>query len=206
MLDVNGNRRSENKFAIKINPINNELSISSLQITNNIIPQTLATGTEATLFLKNQHYVFPNPQREISADIPTLHLYSEIYNAKDKSPEGISITYKIINSKNEVEIEYTRNKNSAGNAIVDVISFPLDAVPTGIYTISLMIKSGDEKDSAISSNTFYLINSNIEPPERVYYTEDEQFELSEFATYDMERINLEFEQCKFLATKDENAV
>ena len=94
--------------------------------------------------------------------------------------------------------------------IFDIHSIPLDTIPTGVYNVvlSLSIPTKSKKDSvlATSHNNIYLINRSILLGDRRYYTEDEQFELSEFATYSSERAELFYEQCKVIATFDEIAV
>jgi GWxTD domain-containing protein len=206
----NINRKYENEFEINIAPkSNNTIVISDIQIANNIIPEngygTASNNNRPQVFYKNNFYVYPNPLKEISAEKPTLYLYSEVYNAKKISPDGLNIRYTIYNAKNGIEFEYSKQKSIIADAQVETISIPLDAIETGVYTIEMCVSNKNNVDSIIKINTFYLINSNIESSERKYYTEDEQFDLSEFATYSSNRIELEFEQCKIVANKDELA-
>jgi len=207
-FDEIGKRNFATTFEINIEPKNaGKLELSSIQIANNIISKNFALQNSekqfAEIFYKNQHYVYPNPLREISADIPTLHLYSEIYSAKTVSPEGIEVKYLIKNSRNSVEFEFSRVRNSIADAIVETISIPLDAIQSGVYTVEVIVFSKDKTDSVKRSNRFYLINNNIEFSGRVYFTDDELFDMSEFATYGDARIELEFEQYKAVATRDE---
>jgi len=199
-FDKNGNRNYQDTFNLIIKEIKKDkIRISSIQIANNIIPKSKAKGDEAELFYKNQHYVYPNPQKEISSDILTLYAYSEIYNAKQS--DTLEIKYEIYNAKNIIEDEYTYHKPAFSNAIVETIAYPIDMLPTGVYTLVLKVTA--KKDTTIEKKTFYVINRNIEIDERKYYTEDEQFDLSEFATMSEDKVKLEFAQSEVLATKDE---
>lgn len=208
VIDENGKRNFEARFEIVVEPINSEkLGLSSIQIANNIIPKSFALQNSqsqfAEIFYKNQHYIYPNPLREISSDVPTLHLYSEIYSAKTASPKGIEVKYLIKNARNSVEFEHSKNKPSVADAMVETISIPLDAMQSGVYTVEIIIYSNDKKDSCKKSTKFYLINNNIPLSGGVFFTEDELFDMSEFATFGAERIELEFEQYQAIATKDE---
>ena len=209
--DVNDkNRTFSSKFDLIIEPINpNKINISSIQIANNIIPKSIvlqnsAINNTADIFYKNQYYVYPNPLNEISSNSPTLHLYLEIYNANTISPTGIKLKYLIKNSKKYVEFEYSKNKSVISDAIVETISIPLDAIQSGIYWLELLAIT-QNNDTVSKQAKFYLINQNIDFSAEVYYTDDETFEASEFATYGDERANLEFEMFKIIAEKNEIA-
>jgi GWxTD domain-containing protein len=210
VTDANdSNRKYENKFEINIAKKSDNVIVSDIQIANNIVTEnntgTASNSNRPQVFFKNNFYVYPNPLKEISAEKPTLYLYSEIYKAKTISPEGLNIRYTIYNAKNEIEFEYSKQKTIVADAQVETISIPLDAIETGVYTIEMCVSNNNNSDSIIKKNIFYLINSNMESSERKYYTEDEQFDLSEFATYSIDRIELEFEQSKIIASKDELA-
>jgi GWxTD domain-containing protein len=199
VTDINGNRQYQDTFSIIVKKIDtNRLGLSSIQIANNIIHKSKAIGNESELFYKNQHYIYPNPQREISADMLTLHIYSEIYNVMQS--DSLEVKYEIRNAKNIVEVEYTKYKRCIGNAMVETLSYPIDALPSGIYTLILKVIG---KDTIVEKKNFYVINHNIELKDRTYYTEDEQFDLSEFATMNEDKVNLEFAQFEVLATRDE---
>jgi GWxTD domain-containing protein len=216
------NRKFNHEFEIIINPLEpNKINISDLQMANQIMPKNTALQSDADnnlldIFYKNQFYVYPNPLREISSDYPTLYLYSEIYSAKSVSPEGIELKYLIKNSKNDVELEYAKEKPALADAIVETIAIPLDALQSGVYTAELIAKSKNTKaennelknnenakDSVKKQIKFYLINNNVGFSENIYYTEDEMFDLSEFATYGEERADLEFEYFKVIAATNE---
>jgi GWxTD domain-containing protein len=213
VLDLNGNREYIDTFRIVVGDVfRDKLCLSSIQIANNIIASSGATGSEAELFYKNQYYVYPNPQREISSDVLTLHIYTEIYNAVRVKLDSIEIRYEIRNAKDEVELEYIRYRRSFSDAIVETISYPIDALPSGVYTLNIRVVGiviGDGGiivevgDTIASEKNFYVINNNITLEERNYYTEDEQFDISEFATMSEDKVNLEFSQFKVIATRNE---
>lgn len=203
----NGNRTFSSELDLIVEPINpSKINISTIQIANNIIPKSVAlqTASNSDIFYKNQYYVYPNPLNEISSDFPTLHLYLEIYNANTISPNGIQLKYLIRNAKNHIEFEYSKNKPVISDAIVETISIPLDAMPSGIYWLELLAIS-QNNDTVSQQSKFYLINQNVDFSSEVYYTDDEMFESSEFATYGNERANLEFEMFKVIAEKNEIA-
>lgn len=201
VLDKNSNRYFQDTFNLIINSIEKDkIGLSSTQIANIIIPKIKSTGNEAELFYKNQYYVYPNPQAEISSDILTLYTYSEIYNAHQLDGT-LEIKYEIRNAKNIIEDEYTYYKTIFSNAMVETLAYPIDILPTGFYTLVLRVIAN--KDTITNKKNFYVINKNIELDERKYYTEDEQFDLSEFATMSEDKVKIEFSQSEALATKDE---
>ena len=199
VFDKYGNRHYEDTFSIVVNKEKDKLGLSSIQIANNITPKSKAKGNEAELFYKNQHYVYPNPQCEISSDVLTLYVYSEIYNAQ--LSDTLEIKYEIRNAKDIIEEEYFYNKPAFSSAMVETIAYPIDVLPTGVYTLILQVTT--DKDTVIQKKNFYVVNKNVETDERRYYTEDEQFDLSEFATMSEDKVKLEFSQSEVLATKDE---
>ncbi len=209
------------KFDLIIEPnTTNGLSISGLQIANNIIskfkisPDIISEFPD--IFYKNQFYVYPNPLREISSDYPTLHLYSEINNIKVAAPNGIKIKYIIYDATNRPVLNYEREKPATADAIVETISVPLDTYQSGVYYAEINISPNNKlSGSGISSTVdttletisrktkFFLINRNIELKGKTMYTDDEMFERSEFATYSENRANSEFEKFNIIATSQE---
>ncbi len=203
-VDVyNAKNQHDSEFDIFVNSIDsNKLYVSDLQIANNIIPKT-SNETYPELFYKNQYYVYPNPIREISNERPTLHLYCEIYNAKRILSSEIDIKYVIYDAINNPVLEYEKTKKIVADAIVETISIPLDIYSSGVYYVEINISSKDKKHNISKKNKFFLINTNVEIEKKSYYTEDEAFEMSEFATYGEEKADREFEMFTLVANKSE---
>lgn len=198
----NTSDNKEMKFEIIVpDPIlPNQLAISSLQIANNIMVSNSAV-TEKLTFFKNQYLVYPNPQRLIDNDSPMLQIYFEIYNSYSLSPDGIDLRYEIINNRGMIVDSFTRHKSAVADAVVDVTKIPLDLVPSGVYKIRILAMGA--KDTAKAENAFYLVNAAIQD-EGIIYTDDQFFEMSEFAVLTAERVDIEYAIYSAIATSDEN--
>ena len=182
--------------------IDSNLFIGGIQMANNIILKREDDNSNnyPILFFKNGYYVYPNPLMEISNNNPTLYLYSEIYNAKTLSPEGIDIKYTILDAKNKIELEHKKKRTVLADAFVETISIPLDAFASGVYYAEIKIFNNQGTDSSSKKIKFFLINNNIEITDKIIYTEDEMFEMSEFATYTEKKANDEFEKFSIVAS------
>ncbi|MBR3090727.1 MAG: GWxTD domain-containing protein [Bacteroidetes bacterium] len=199
--DLNNNDNYySSTFKLNVGSFNKDhIFIGGMQMANNIVFQS-ENAQHPGIFSKNGYYVYPNPAMEISSEYPTLYLYSEIYNAKKFSPKGIEIVYSIFDARNRLELDYKKTRNVLNDAFVETISIPLDVVESGVYFAEIKVYNSDKTDSASKKLKFFLVNNNVELSKKTIYTEDEMFEMSEFATYTEERANDEFEKFSIVAS------
>ena len=182
---------------------NDRLEMSDILLSGMILSERNAGNYANPLFYRNSLYVYPNPSAEIYGKSPQLKLYAEIYNAADISPSGLQLHYHIYDGAKREVYYYPKSIESVSNGIVEHISIPLDALPTGVYNLVLAEKSLTNHDSVAVSKRFYLINAEMPPALDIKFTESLSFETSEFATLSPERLEREFRQVRMIASKAE---
>lgn len=180
-----------------------KLEMSDIVLCNLILNESNAGIFANPQFWRNSLYIYPNPSAEIYGKSPVLKTYLEIYNAKSFAQDGIELHYHIFDGANREVFYYPKNLNSIYEDMVETVEIPLDAIPTGVYTLLVAAKAKNKKDSVFASKKFYLLNFEMPPVLELSRNLDHDFELSEFATMTDEQLNAEFQQIRFIATKEE---
>ncbi|HOK15000.1 MAG TPA: GWxTD domain-containing protein, partial [Candidatus Kapabacteria bacterium] len=184
---------------------NDRLELSDIVLCNLILNQKNAGEFANEQFLRNSLYVYPNPSAEIYGASPSLKTYFEIHNANKVSPDGILLHYYIFDGANREVFYFPKQLKSLYDGMVETIEIPLDAIPTGVYNLVVAAKSLNSFDSVTITKKFYLINPDLPPVLELSRGVDYTFELSEFATMSEEQLDQEFQQVRFIATKEEIA-
>ena len=183
-----------------------KFTISDLQIAYIIENEKFKTQNWSDVFFKNSLFVIPNPICEINSNNPKLYLYYEIYNAKSKSPDGLEITYTVLDAAKREVSNYKKNKNSYGDAMVEYLEYPITNLSTGVYYINVKInKTNTDNNQLVIEKTkkFYLINPDLPPDISINFSESLTFEESAFSSYDEERINEEFDKISYILDQNE---
>lgn len=180
-----------------------KLSMSDIQLVSLAAKKGNAGDYANQMFEKSNYYIYPNPGLEIASSDPQLVFYNEFYNAKNILADSLYVEYSIINGlkKNIVSFDKWLQVNS--NIIEDLVVIPINIVPSGAYYIQSKIKSNNIEDSILSVKKFYLYNPQMPVENNSHFVENETFELSEFSTLTEEQTELEFNQSKIIAKKDE---
>ena len=176
------------------------VSQSDLQMSKFI--KEAGKGDENSQFLKNSLMVFPNSMHYINSKEPTFYAYSEIYNAKKISPDGILIEYKILDNTKQVVSQIERKIASHADAFVNSIELPLYDLPSATYYFFQTIKypKNNPTDSSVSAIKFFLTNPDYLPEPQATYTVEEKFQNSEYFSMNPERVKEEFEKVEMIAT------
>jgi GWxTD domain-containing protein len=184
---------------------NDKISMSSIQLAQQIEDDTSRTNNWLESFRKNSYFVIPNPMSEYYSIKPQLFAYLEIYNAKSISSEGYYINYKVLDALNREVFVNPRKKNSNSDGVVDIVELPLEVLPTGVFFLQMTLSYpiNEVTDSISEWKKFYYFNPQIKPQAQAQFIESESFEASEFSTMFDERINREFDMASCIATRDE---
>lgn len=192
------------KFDLFIRKMKDDrLELSDIVLANLILNQKNAGIFANEQFLRNSLYVYPNPSAEIYGSSPSLKSYFEIYNANKVSPDGIQLHYYIFDGANREVFYFPKQLKSLFDGMVETIEIPLDAIPTGVYNFVVAAKAITSYDSVTISKKFYIINPDLPPVLELSRGIDNTFELSEFATMSEDQLNQEFQQVRFIASKEE---
>lgn len=205
IIDVNDTlTKAEKEFPLLINTFpKDRISISEIELAQTIETQEQASSNWSESFKKNSLIVVPNPSLEYVSRNPEVNVYTEIYGARTNSPDGYYINYTIFNSLNEKILDYRKsNSKSFSDGIVEIQNIPVEAYPSGVYFLQLEVVglNKSEKNKAVISKKFYIINPEMPPEVPTLFTENQLFEKSEFSTLSEDRVKKEFEMIKTIAT------
>ena len=180
------------------------LGISDIELAQ-VIEHKSDTSNWNDIFYKNTLFVIPNPSLIVAGDRPTINSYLEIYNAKDVSPDGFLLHYRIFDGLKREVLFYPRKRRSDGNGLVETISLPVDALASGVYylQIAAVYPAREPKDSAVVFKKLYILNPEMPPQLTSNYTELLTFENSEFKTLSDEQAEIEFQKAKYIASSYE---
>jgi len=185
-----------------------EISISHIQLAQNIEREISENSSWSQSFLKNFLFVIPNPRQEFIGDQPVVYTYTEIYNADKISPEGIKIVYEFADATNRPIARIEKDKQSFANAIVETMNIPIEALPTGVYMLSLKVlyPKDNPKDSIIKTKKIFVLNPNNPAILDAFFVESQTFEQSEFATMNNDQIEKEFRQIQYIIEEYEKSL
>ncbi len=203
---ANNSIKYSKEFDLIISPISKSgIDISGIELARLIEKKSDRSNNWNEMFYKNTLYVIPNPSAEIEGDDPILSIYTEIYNAKSFSPDGIEVKYTISDGARRKVFDFKKQRNSINDGLVEIADIPLDSLPSGVYYagITVIYSNNEIKDSVSKSKKFYLYNYAVPARLRTPYTESELFQMSEFATMSHKRVEIEFSQFKYLLTNPE---
>ncbi len=207
---VSDNLDAQNIFSKEMYIISRDFQDKKVILSDIEIAQTVESETKPSRnwnesFKKNSLYIVPEPSLEIIGTRPVINIYTEIYNAKKFAPAGFLIEYRLTNSINYEAFYYPKKRQSPGDGLIETISLPVDAVPSGVYTLSMRIKYPPDKaiDSFQISKKIYILNPDIPPERQTNFVESQSFEMSEFASMTEEEAERDFARSKYIATNYE---
>lgn len=180
---------------------NDKLAMSDIQLARLIESADTKAAKWNKMFYKNSLYVIPNPSLEFFAKEPVLKAYLEVYNARKVCPEGYNIYFRILDNNKKIIATTPGETNAVSDGLVEIVEFPLDPLPTGMYYLQVKIAypSSKEKDSISVFKKFYFIDPDKPPVQEAGFIENLTFEGSEFSTYTPEQVELEYEKILYIA-------
>ncbi len=190
---------------INIRPFSRSaLDISDLELALQVRPDTAKTR-----FYKNGYSVIPNPAALYGLEIPVLNYYCEIYNLSPMTESGnntYTITVSIKDGINTVVKELKpKIRQRKGQSLVDIGMVNVSGLPNGTYTLHLDVKDQGTAESVSRGKTFYVYR--LADTMQDDSEESSQKTLAdEFAFMSEDQLDLRFEQCKYISTRNEKKV
>jgi len=154
-------------------------------------------------FVKNGLYVVPLPSATFEGTMPMLYAYTELYNLKCCAVDSITLHYRIHNAAMNEVFDLRYRRPVLGNDQAEVVSIPLDGIPSGAYYLTLGIERDRSADIILGRQQFYLINPEIPPEQPHLLSEDELFLQSPFATMDESQLAIEVASTRLIARPSE---
>lgn len=155
-------------------------------------------------FLRNGVAADPNPRHEVVGSDPALGVYAEIYNAKQGGLGAFDIGVTVFDHVREEQFTTYVPMLDANDGLILREEFPLIGLASGVYYVRLQILSKDHKTVFdTKEERFFLLNPDEPPTARRMLTEDEQFQVSEWAVMTGDALNLQMELSDLFASKAE---
>lgn len=157
------------------------------------------------MFLRNNYYIIPNPSQEFVGTQPIIMGYFDIYNTDKFAAAGFQINYIVLdNAKREIA-KFSYKHNDLRERNFSTFAFRLDTLPSGVYFLvtTLSYSASNNVHNVTNEKKFFIYNPEKPPQHRIFFTENELFEKSEFATINEIRIDEEFLKASVIAEPTE---
>lgn len=197
--DVNNPaRRSVAKFTTQVSGISTRPGMSDIMF---VMPKVSSDGSR---FVRAGQPCDPNPRHELLGLTPVLGVYAEFYNAKLAGLDTAYAEVTIFNNVRDEEFTTYLPIYGVSNNLAIREEFQLENLRTGIYWLRVRFL-GKDKARVLDSREerFFILNPAQPPEQQKLYTEDEDFQASEWAIATGDKLKLELELCEVLASKGE---
>ncbi|GIV49684.1 MAG: hypothetical protein KatS3mg038_0205 [Candidatus Kapaibacterium sp.] len=154
-------------------------------------------------FGKSGLYVVPLPTATYEGNAPTLYAYTELYNLDRCACDTLALHYRILDAAMNEVFDLRYRRPVLGRDQAEVISIPLDGVPSGAYYLALGIEQARSPELVLGRQQFYLINPELPPEQPRTLSEDELFLQSPFATMDEAQLTVEVASARLIARPSE---
>ncbi len=157
------------------------------------------------IFYKNTYDVVPNPRDVYGAGLPIIYYYAEVYNIPDSAGDSLfTVEYQVRDSYGQVKKTRTTTRKKFGNTSVEVGTVNGSDLKTGAYTFIFTVLDTGAHEYATTSRRFFVYNPGLGAPESPGSNLAGASMLSSvFATMDMNEINREFSEARYIATSRE---
>jgi GWxTD domain-containing protein len=154
-------------------------------------------------FAKSGLYVVPLPTATYEGTAPTLYAYTELYNLDRCACDTLALHYRILDAAMNELFDLRYRRPVLGRDQAEVISIPLDGVPSGAYYLALGIEQARSPELVVGRQQFYLINPELPPEQPRTLSEDELFLQSAFATMGEAQLAVEIASARLIARPSE---
>lgn len=155
-------------------------------------------------FLRSGVQADPNPRHEVIGQEPLLAIYAEVYNAQLGKLGAFDVGVTVFDNVREEQFTSYIPMTDASDGLILREEFPLLGLASGVYYVRVQMLSKDHQTVYdTKEERFFLLNPDAPPVSRRMLTEDEQFQISEWAVTTGSQLELELELSDLLATKAE---
>jgi len=166
----------------------------------------LVGGTNAN-FMRNGQAAIPNPRHEIVGRDPSIGVYAEIYNGLRSKVDTFALEFQVLNNIREEQLTTYLPVLGGSNGVVVREEIPVGALRSGVYALRTRLLSRDLLTTyETGEERFYVLNPELPPEGRIFLTEDEAFQTSEWAVTTGDRLELELELTNILASNAEKTI
>ena len=203
VVDLNDStNNSSAEFEIIAPRLNNKnISLGGMMLAS------YTTKTDSTdikyddMFLRFDRYLFPNPSLEIYGTKTRLIAYAEIYNALKYAEEGFNLSYSVKDAVNNIVWIQSKTLESYDDFMTEFVDITFDSLHTGAYFFSLKVSYPKENptDSALIMKKFFVINPDLKPLTKQYFTENQLFEKSVFNALSPDEVDKQLKMARIVS-------
>ncbi len=200
-MDVNTpSIRDSSSVLIDLKSLSTEtIAVSDIELCTSI---NQAERDSTNRFYKNTFDVRPNPSRVYGLHQPALFYYLEVYNLKKKQSDNYYTKAIITNAVGKEVINHEKVKRRVNDSNVEVGMMKVNSLRTGAYTFTYVITDSVDNSQYASSEKFFIFNPTL-PIDTLVHQSASNIDATEYATMSEEELNKEFEQSRYVATKNE---
>lgn len=180
--------------------LNNETSLSDVQLASNIVPNSQNTSS---IFYKNTYEVMPLPASVGGEMQPVVFYYLELYNLQSEAGgTELRLDEIILNSKGQLVNFKSKKINKLVDTRVEVGLVKAHKLPTDTYTLRLNLIDSVANYGVSSTKRFFVYNPSVVAVDSLSLTVSPVLSTT-FGAMSEEEIDDLFNKSKYVATNPE---
>ena len=153
-------------------------------------------------FYKNTFEVKPNPTKMFGIHQPVLFYYLETYNLQKKKSYNYLTKAIVTNAVGKEVINHEKVKRRINDSNVDVGTIKVHSLRSGVYTFTFVVIDSVDNSQYSSSKKFFVYNPTL-PNDTLTNPSASNVDATEYATMGEAELDKEYEQSRYVATKNE---
>jgi GWxTD domain-containing protein len=153
-------------------------------------------------FYKNTFEVKPNPTKMFGLHQPALFYYLETYNLQKKKSDNYYTKAIVTNAVGKEVINHEKVKRRINDSNVDVGMMKVNSLRSGVYTFTFTVIDSVDNSKYSSSKKFFIYNPML-PNDTLTNPSASNVDASEYATMSEAELDKEYDQSRYVATKNE---
>ncbi|MCK5833011.1 GWxTD domain-containing protein [bacterium] len=146
----------------EVKALKTELSMSDISLLTNVSRDSLE-GPFTTNGLK----MLPNPAKAFGTSFPTMYFYLEIYGLSKN--DTIDVSYSVFDTSGNLVKEFNIDPKVSKDKSLPILNgLNVIGFPEGAYKLDVKAINRKKKLTSISSKSFSVIKTKLEPPNIVY--------------------------------------
>ncbi|MDX9757583.1 MAG: GWxTD domain-containing protein [Bacteroidota bacterium] len=173
--------------------------ISDIELASSI---TKVEEDPANIFYKNTLEIIPNPTLLYGKPVPNLMFYAELYNV---DADAFAVKSEVVSSYGRTMATKTHQRSGKHASRVEVGSFNIGGMPSGVYTLILSIDDPSKTAKLSQSKSFYVFNPDI-PFDSAEAASVADLIAAEFTAMGESELDENFSMAQYIATAGEKSI
>lgn len=178
------------------------LCLSDLQFAS-----LIEKDTTASLFIKNNFKVIPNPAALYGTGMPVLYTYSEIYNLSFPSDSTYAVTYRVLDSNGrEAKTVPTKLHRIMGASLVEVNALNIATLPSGTYSLEERVMDHTTDREAINLRRFFIYREADTSARPLEQSLSFDALVNQYRTMSEKELDNEFATTRYISSNEEKTI